>query len=78
MPPANSMGNKFLNSREWRSFLAAGQSAAAATPGVINAVRASQAWLTSRAWLSGGAAKTYSWLLVNGNLVAGARKTLGI
>jgi hypothetical protein len=71
MPPANSLGNKFLNSREWRSFLAAAQSAAA-TPSVINAVKASQAWL------GGGAAKTYSWLLVNGNLVAGARKTLGI
>ena len=71
MPPANPRGNKFLNSREWRSFLAAAQSAAAATPSVINAVKASQAWL------SGGAAKTYGWLLVNGSLVAGARKTLG-
>ncbi len=71
MPPANPSGNKFLNSREWRSFLAAAQSAAV-TPSVINAVKASQAWL------SGGAAKTYSWLLVNGSLVAGARKTLGI
>ena len=78
MPPANPMGNKFLNSREWRSFLASGHSAPAASPGVINAVRASEVWLTSQAWLSGGAAKTYSWLLVNGNLVAGARKTLGI
>jgi len=71
MPPANPSGNKFLNSREWRSFLAAAQ-LAAATPSVINAVKASQAWL------SGGAAKTYRWLLVNGSLVAGARKTLGI
>jgi hypothetical protein len=65
------MGSKFLNSREWRSFLTAAQSAAA-YPSVITAVKASQAWL------SGGAAKTYGWLMVNGNLVAGARKTLGI
>jgi hypothetical protein len=71
MPQANPMGSKFLNSREWRSFLTTAQSAAS-YPSVINAVKA------SHAWLSGNAAKTYSWLLVNGNLVAGARKTLGI
>ena len=71
MPAANPLGNKFLNSREWRSFLTAAQSAAA-YPSAINAVKASQAWL------SGGAVQTYSWVLVNGNLVAGARKTLGI
>ena len=65
------MGNKFLNAREWRSFLTAAQSAAA-YPSVIYGVKASQAWL------SGGAAKTYSWLLVNGSLVSGPRKTLGI
>lgn len=59
-----------MNSREWRSFLAAAQSAAAC-PTVMNAVRA------SHAWLSGGAAKTYGWLLVNGNLIAGDRKSLG-
>jgi len=63
--------NPFLNSREWRTFLAAAQ-CAAAYPSVITAVKA------SHAWLSGSAAKTYSWLLINGNLVAGARKTLGI
>jgi hypothetical protein len=71
MQLSNPMGNKFLNSREWRSFLTAAQSAAA-YPSVINAVR------VSHAWLSGGAAKTDSWFVVNGNLVAGARKTLGI
>ena len=71
MPPANHMASKFMNSREWRSFLTAAQSATA-YPDVINAVKA------SHAWLSGGAAKTYSWLLVNGNLVALARKTLGV
>jgi hypothetical protein len=71
MPQANPMGSKFLNSREWRSFLAAAQSAASC-PGVLSAVRA------SHTWLRGGAADTYRWLLVNGNLVAGARKTLGI
>jgi len=69
MSPINPIANRFLNSREWRSFLTAAQSAAA-HPTVINAVKA------SHAWLSGGAAKTYGWLLVNRNLVAGARKTL--
>ena len=54
MPPANPMGDKFLNSREWRSFLTTAQSAAA-YPSVINAVKA------SHAWLGGGAAKTYGW-----------------
>jgi hypothetical protein len=63
--------NPFSNCREWRSFLAAAQ-CAAAYPSVMTAVSA------SRAWLSGSAARTYSWLSVNGNLVAGARKTLGI
>jgi hypothetical protein len=70
MPPAKPLGHKFLNSREWRSFLTAAQSATA-YPSVINAVKA------SHAWLSGGAAKTYSWLLDNDNRVVGARKTLG-
>jgi hypothetical protein len=59
--------SKFLNCRDWRSFLAAAQSAVA-YPSV--AVKA------SHAWLSGRAANTYRWLLVNGDLVA--RKTLGI
>lgn len=70
MPAANPRGNKFLNSREWRSFLTAAHSAAA-YPSVINAVKA------SHAWLSGGAAQPYGWVLVNGNPVAGACKTLG-
>jgi hypothetical protein len=38
----------------------------------VKAVRA------GRAWLSDSAAKTSSWLLIDGSLVAGARKTLGI
>jgi hypothetical protein len=71
MPQANPMANKFMNSREWRSFLATAQSAAS-YPSMMSAVKA------SHAWLSGGAANTYRWLLVNGNLIAGARKTLGI
>jgi len=65
------MDSKFLNSREWRSFLAAAQ-CASAYPSMINAVRA------SHAWLSGGAANTFGWLVINGNLIAGARKTIGI
>ena len=63
--------NRFLNTREWRTFLAAAQSAAS-YPSVVKAVQA------GRAWLSDSAAKTSSWLLIDGSLVAGARKTLGI
>jgi hypothetical protein len=71
MMATNTNTNKFLNCREWRTFLAALQGPSA-HPSMISALRASQAWL------GGSAAKTYGWLLVNGNLVAGARKTLGI
>lgn len=71
MPVVLESTNKFLNTREWRTFLAAAQSAAA-YPSVVKAVRA------GRAWLSDSAAKTSSWLLVDGSLMAGARKTLGI
>ncbi|HEY3851585.1 MAG TPA: hypothetical protein VGL87_11470 [Steroidobacteraceae bacterium] len=71
MPVVLESTNKFLNTREWRTFLAAAQSAAS-YPSVVKAVRA------GRAWLSDSAAKTSSWLLVDGSLVAGARKTLGI
>jgi hypothetical protein len=63
--------NKFLNCREWRSFLNSADQTGP-DPSVVAALKA------GRAWLSGGAATSYSWLLVNGNLVAGARKTLGI
>jgi hypothetical protein len=52
--------NKFLNNREWRTFLAAAQSAAS-YPSVLKAVRAGQAWL------SDSAAKTSSWLLIDGS-----------
>jgi hypothetical protein len=71
MPVALESTNRFLNTREWGTFLAAAQSAASC-PSVVKAVRA------GRAWLSDSAAKTSSWLLIDGSLVAGARKTLGI
>jgi hypothetical protein len=71
--------NKFLNCREWRSFLNSTERGAPPCPNVgapyPNVVAAFKA---GRAWLSGGAVTSYSWLLVNGNLIAGARKTLGI
>jgi hypothetical protein len=71
MPVVLESTNKFLNDRDWRTFLAAAQSAASC-PSVLRAVQAGQAWL------SDSAAKTSSWLLVDGTLVTGARKTLGI
>ena len=65
--------NRFLNCREWRTFLVA---VAVAYPGVMAAVQASQAKV------SGYAAKTYGRLLIQGALaegalIAGAGKTLG-
>jgi hypothetical protein len=66
-----SNANKFLNCREWRSFLNSAERPGPC-PSVVAAVKA------GRAWLTGDAATSYSWLPVNGNLVAGARKTLGI
>ena len=58
--------NRFLNCREWRTFLAT-----VAYPGVMAAVQASQARV------SGYAANTHRRLLMEGALVAGARETLG-
>ncbi len=49
----------FLNSREWRTFLSAAQSAAA-HPSVMTAVRA------TRAWLNAGAAKSCDWPFAGG------------
>ena len=70
MPPANLSGQQVPELARVAQFPRR-RAIGCRTPSVINAVKASQAWL------SGGAAKTYSWLLVNGSLVAGARKTLG-
>jgi hypothetical protein len=69
--------NKFLNSREWRTFLSAAQSAAT-YPSVIRAVKAGQAWLSERAWLNESAVKTSGWLLVDSSLATGPGKTLGV
>lgn len=66
-----SKADKFPNCREWRSFLSSAD-LPGPYPSFVAAVKA------GHAWLSGGAATGYSRLLANGNLVAGARKTLGI
>jgi hypothetical protein len=66
-----SRDNKFLNCREWRTFLNSADQAGP-YPSVAAALK------TGRAWLSGSAATSYSWVLVNGNLIAGAGKNLGI
>ena len=74
MPDSNRRLSRFLNSREWRTFLGAVQDAvqgAATHPTVQDAVKSSQAWF------SDGAARTSKWLLANGRLVAGS-KTLWI
>jgi hypothetical protein len=70
MPDFNRKLGKFLNSREWCTFLAAVQSAGT-LPTVKDAVKSSQVWFSE------GAARTSKWLLANGRLVAGS-KTLWI
>ena len=80
MPIAFEKTNKFLNSREWRTFLSAASSASC--PGVVRAVRAGHAWLSGGAPGSPGAASpsdTHSgWLLIEGSLVTEPGETLGI
>jgi hypothetical protein len=80
VPIAFEKTNKFLNSREWRTFLSA--ASAASYPGVVRAIRAGHAWLSGGAFGAPGAASpsaTHSgWLLVEGNLVTDPGETLGI
>jgi hypothetical protein len=68
--------DKFLNNREWRSFLSAASSAS--YPGVVRAVRAGQAWLSGGEFAGAGAATNSGWLLVEGGLVTEPGETLGI
>ena len=94
MPIAFEKTNKFLNSREWRTFLSAASSAT--YPGVVRAVRAGHAWFSGDTFAAPGAASappgaasaapgaaspsaTHSgWLLVEGSLVTDPGETLGI
>jgi hypothetical protein len=80
VPIAFEKTNKFLNSREWRTFLSAASSAS--YPGVVRAVRAGQAWLSGGACgapQAASASATHSgWLLVEGTLVTNPGETLGI
>jgi hypothetical protein len=84
VPIAFEKTNKFLNSREWRTFLSSVSSAS--YPRVVGAVRAGHAWLSGGAFgapgaasLSGGRSNTHSgWLLVEGSLVTDPGETLGI
>jgi hypothetical protein len=77
MTDAPDKTNKFLNSREWRTFLSAAQSAATC-PCVQRAVKAGQAWLSERGWLSESPVKASGWRFVDGTLPAGPHKTLGV
>jgi hypothetical protein len=80
VPIAFEKTNKFLNSREWRTFLSAASSAS--YPDVVKAVRAGHAWLSAVAFGAPGAASpsaTHSgWVLVEGGLAAESGETLGI
>ena len=72
MPIAIQKHGKFLNSREWRTFLSAAQSAAASCPSFMTAVRAGQQWLSK------SAAQTRGWLTVDAPLAPRSEETLGI
>ena len=76
MPIALEKSNKFLNSREWRSFLSAASSAS--YPNVVRAVRAGQAWLSRGASGAATGATNSGWLLVEASLVTDPGETLGI
>jgi hypothetical protein len=71
MSVAKEKTTKFLNSREWRTFLSAAQSATS-YPGVVKAFKAGHAWLNE------SAVKTSGWLFVDDGLAPDPRKTLGI
>lgn len=71
MPIAIATTNKFLNCREWRSFLEASE-LPSPYPSVAAAMRA------GREWLIGGAATTYGWLMVNGNSASSGSDTLKV
>lgn len=76
MPIVGAKTSKFLNNREWRTFVSAGQSAAS-YPTVMRTLKAGQAWL-SEAWANESPAKSCGGLVVEDALVAGPGKTLGI
>jgi hypothetical protein len=78
MPVTVPKTSKFLNSREWRSFVGTAR-AAASYPSVMRAVRAGQAWL------AGGPAataplvgSTTGWLLADGSDLADPAETVRI
>jgi hypothetical protein len=76
MPIVGRKTNKFHNSREWRSFVSAGQSAAS-YPSVMRALKAGQAWL-SHAWTGESPARISAGLMVEEPLVSGAGETVGV
>jgi hypothetical protein len=70
--------SKFLNSREWRTFLSAAQSAAS-YPSFMTATSFMTAIRAGQAWLSESAAQTSRWLsAVESGLATASQKTLGI
>jgi hypothetical protein len=77
MPISIEKTSRFLNGREWRSFVSAAQSAVSST-GVVRALRGGQAWLTGRTWFGESAAKASAELLVDGGLIAETQESLGV
>ncbi len=67
MPSPAEKSSKFLNSREWRTFLSSAQ-AATSYPSFKTAVRAGRAWLD----------KQTGWLSSEASLAVGSQETLRI
>ncbi len=76
MPVGFEKTDKFLNSREWRTFLS--NVSCASCPQVVRAVRAGHAWLRGGAFGAAGAATHSGWLLVESALVSDSGEPLGI
>lgn len=74
MPIALQKSGKFLNSREWRTFLSA--ASGPPCPRVAQAVRAGRAWLSAGAFAGAGSGS--GGLSVDGALVPNPGDSLGI
>jgi|HubBroStandDraft_5_1064220.scaffolds.fasta_scaffold100681_3 hypothetical protein len=77
MPISIEKTSRFLNCREWRSFVSAAQAAASNTS-VVKALRSGQDWFRGQTWFSESPAKATEGLLMESGLVTNSRETLGI
>ena len=77
MPISIEKTSRFLNCREWRSFVSAAQAAASNTS-VVKALRSGQDWFRGQTWFSESSTQATEGLFMEGGLVTDSRETLGI